>query len=304
MELGYLLKGYIDFHQGSYGDSTQNITFNGSGLVGNIEAKNTINATQNGALNVVFNNNATMTGDIKGHGVGYDGLKRVITFNGGANKTVLTGNVFSYGTSMDNTKLNRSAGNHITFNQGNMQGSIIATVGNGLTSQKGYNNITFSGSEHTLTGGILADDQQNNEADQQATNTLNIGANTTLKMIADSSANSVTNTNSICAKGSAKGGKEQYGTTSKTFNLTTGSIIAKGGINEINLTEGATLILNNGNGEVQTQSNQSNNNTKSIINFNGTGGTLQGNITTNAGTATITVADSASGTIKGNITGS
>ena len=296
------MKGNI-LLQGDYGASTQNITFNGSGLEGNIEAKNTINATQNGALNVVFNNNATMTGDIKGHGVGYDGLKRVVKFNGGANKTVLTGNVFSYGTSMDSTKLNKSAGNHITFNQGNMIGSIIATVGNGLTSQKGYNNITFSGSEHTLTGGILADDQQNNQQDQQATNTLNIGSNTTLKMIANSSANSVTDTNSICAGCSNKtSGKEQYGTTSKTFNLTTGSIIAKGGINEINLAEDAVLILNNGAGEIKTESNGSNGNTKSKIAFNGANGILQGNITTEAGTATITVADSASGTITGSIT--
>ena len=297
------MKGNI-LLQGDYGASTQNITFNGSGLEGNIEAKNTINATQNGALNVVFNNNATMTGDIKGHGVGYDGLKRVITFDGGANKTVLTGNVFSYGTSMDSTKLNKSAGNHITFNQGNMTGSIIATVGNGLTSQKGYNNITFSGTEHTLIGGILADDQQNNGADQQATNTLNLGANTTLKMIAnsDTSKNSVTDKDSICAGGSAKGGEEQYGTTNKKFDLTTGSIIAKGGINEINLDEGATLILNSGNGEVQTQSNQSNNNTKSIITFKGANGTLQGKITTSAGTATINIANDASATITGDIT--
>ena len=172
--------------QGKLASTQGTIIFNGNGLAGNLSVAETVDASANGVVNINFQNGSIMTGYIRGHGVGYDGLKRVITFDGGANKAVLDGNVFSYGTSLQTSVLlNKSAGNHITFNQGNMKGSIIATVGNGLNSKKGYNNITFnSGGLQTLIGGILAQDDNNQGNDIQATNTLTISKSTTLQIIA------------------------------------------------------------------------------------------------------------------------
>ena len=256
-------------------------------------------ASTNNGVTINFTSGATMTGDIEGYGVGYDSLKRMVNFSGGSNKIVLTGNVFSYGTNAKTEKsLDKTAGNHITFNQGNMDGSIVSTSGNGQPGKKGYNNITFSsGGVQTLTGGILALDNAGNNGNQ-ATNTLNIGSQTTLSIIAN-------NNNTVTDEGAANvTGGNNYGTENKQFTLTTGSIIAKGfGINEINLSANSKLVLNDGNGEIKTE-NTNGTGAKSKITFTGANGTIQGKITTNTGSSSITVNNSASGTITGNITGS
>ena len=286
--------------QGQLSSTQGDITFNGSGLTGNISAAETVDASTTGVININFQNGSTMTGYIRGHGVGYDSLKRIVNFNGGSGKTVLTGNVFSYGTSLGTAMLNKSAGNYITFNQGNMEGSIIATVGNGLTSKKGYNNITFnSGGVQKLVGGLLANDNNQQSTDTQATNTLTIGKDTILQIIAGSN-NQIKQTAENSTKQQDQD-KEVIGTTTNTFDLTTGSIIARGwGINEINLDTNSTLILNNGEGEIKTE-NTGGTGAKSKITFTGANGTIQGKITTTTGSSTITVNSSASGTIAGSL---
>ncbi|WP_300223701.1 autotransporter outer membrane beta-barrel domain-containing protein, partial [uncultured Helicobacter sp.] len=275
------------------------ITFDQTGLRGDILSFTDIAATsENGGITVKFNGSSTMVGDIKGAKSGNDLLKRTVIFNTDSSSPALVGNIFSYGTDISTTPtLGRSVGNHIVFTKGNMQGSIVASngvIGNN-SAKKGYNSITFnSGTEQTLTGGILADDSHHNGSDTQATNTLNVGANTTLKIIA-SEKNQISDTTQVQSNDSTK-------PNTKTFDLTTGSIIARGGINEVNLAKNAALVLDSGNGNIETLSNGSNSNTKSKIFFNGASGTLQGNIATNAGVATITIANDASGTITGNIT--
>ena len=294
------INGDIIFGHGNLDDSHITIT---KALKGNISTTGTMNGSNsaNKGIKINFTSGATMTGDIKGYGVGYDGLKRMVTFSGGSG-TVFTGNVFSHGTSNGSIPyFNKTAGNHVTFESGNMVGSFIATIGNDQYAKaiKGYNNITFKSSgEQTLTGGILAQDSNSQYNDVQATNTLNIGNNTTLKMIAG-------NKNEI-EETTQNGTKE----VTNTFNLTSGSIIARGrGINEINLNADSILVLDDGKGEIKTEDMEREDgsfsvNAKSKITFTGANGKIQGKITTNTGSSSITINDSASGTITGNITGS
>ena len=298
------INGDIIFGHGNLDDSQGNssITIT-KALKGNISTTGTMNGSNsaNKGIKINFTSGATMTGDIKGYGVGYDGLKRMVTFSGGSG-TVFTGNVFSHGTSNGSIPyFNKTAGNHVTFESGNMVGSFIATIGNDQYAKaiKGYNNITFKSSgEQTLTGGILAQDSNSQYNDVQATNTLNIGNNTTLKMIAG-------NKNEI-EETTQNGTKE----VTNTFNLTSGSIIARGrGINEINLNADSILVLDDGKGEIKTEDMEREDgsfsvNAKSKITFTGANGKIQGKITTNTGSSSITINDSASGTITGNITGS
>ena len=301
------MTGNIDFAGGNIDDDNGTITITNS-LIGNMIAtadlgrkgtqstgnsNGTASNNNNGTI-INFTNGATMTGSILGRGNGYDSLKRKVTFNGAnSNITVLTGNIISYGTnSVTNITLDKTAGNHVVFSNGNMLGSIIATTGNGMPSKKGYNNITFASADtQTLTGGILASDN-NNQGNylRQATNTLNIDHNTTLHIIAtingDGSASTTVSDSNAVHVGNA--------VTGASYTLTTGSIVAKDyGVNEINLAASSTLTLD---GNISTE-----NNAKSIITFTGTNGTINGNITTSGGNATISIANSASGAIVGSI---
>ena len=244
-----------------------------------------VNSTNGVKIN--FTGGATMTGSILGRTNGLDGIKKTITFDGSANNStaVLTGNIISYGpSSINGTMFSRSSGNHVTFTKGSMVGSIIATNSsvNYYTGKKGYNNITFnSTSTQTLTGGILAHDYNNNGDLIRAVNTLNINANTTLEIKANTDGNSNTINDSTRENG-------------RDFTLTTGSIIARGyGVNEVNLANSSTLTLD---GAIITEGNA-----KSIITFTETNSTINGNITTSGGTATISIADSVSGNVNGEI---
>lgn len=325
------IEGDIVFMGGKIDDcvgSTITIT---KSLIGNIATTGTMgrNGTQsdfqdsngqpseNNGVSINLVRGAKMIGDIKGYGVGYDSLKRMVTFSDGSGK-VFDGNVFSYGTnSKTGIGFDRSAGNHVTFKNGDMTGSFVATTGNGMGGQKGYNNITFSsGDVQTLVGGILSED--NGAASGQATNTLNIENGTILRMIANNGENSTTtirdentacyssgDNNSSCTIASGTTGN--FGTTTKEFTLTSGSIIAKGySIAEVNLGANATLSLNNGLGSISLQDitpikNQDNNRAKANITFKGTNGKIDGEIDTGVGITTIQVDNSASGTITGSI---
>ena len=290
------INGNINFESGNLDADHGTITITNS-LVGNIAttADLALSINSNGGdvnstngVKINFTDGATMTGSILGRTNGMDGLKRTITFDGSADNStaVLTGNIISYGpSSVTAVKFSRSSGNHVTFTKGSMVGSIIATnsPADKLTGKKGYNNITFaSSSTQTLTGGILAYDYNNNDDPIRAVNTLNINANTTLEIKANTDGNSNTINDSTRENG-------------RDFTLTTGSIIARGyGVNEVNLANSSTLTLD---GAIITEGNA-----KSIITFTGTNSTINGNITTNAGTATINIANGASGTITGSIT--
>ncbi|WP_300221653.1 hypothetical protein, partial [uncultured Helicobacter sp.] len=339
------MTGNLQFYGDTLASSSGTITFNGTGLIGNIASVLPIHRISKSSyqegdgVTINFNDSSTMTGDIKGYGTGNDSLKKNITFQG--NGDVLTGNVISYGSatgSVQEVGSHATGGHHITFEKGNMIGSIISTQGNGQsitgfvagsTQRRGYNSITFSGSSQTLTGGILAVAYNNINSGStpdnfNAKNVLNLGQNTTLSIVSqtngtvpvedkDSAIENVSNTNTN--KGSTFTNKgSTIGKQNVTFNVETGSITASGyGTNEINLGSGSTLILNNGEGFIKTaisgknpfDDTNANRNTggtdqaKSIINFNGTGGTLRGNINTQNGIATIAFKDS-NGVINGN----
>ena len=140
-------------------------------------------ASENNGVKVKFINGAKMKGDIRGYGVGYDALKRNVIFTGGSG-VVLEGNVFSYGTNpKTEVGIDITAGNHITFESGDMLGSFVSATGNGMNGEKGYNNITFSsGGVQTLKGGILTIDKAANNQAQSIT-TLNVQKGTTLKIL-------------------------------------------------------------------------------------------------------------------------
>ena len=322
--------GYIDDDVGSTITITKSLT---GSIVTNANLgrkdSNGIASEGNGAT-INFTNGATMEGQILGRLNGMSSLKQIVTFSGaGVGTTVFTGDIFSYGTGgpLEGIVFDRTAGNHITFKNGDMQGSVISSNSpvTSLTGKKGYNNITFnSGSIQTLTGGILAvDGHQLSDTTQQATNTLNIGGNTTLRIVAGS-ANTVTDSKQTYSNSSSNSGTSRTSISSDpskispTFTLDTGSITAQGyGINEINLNSNATLILNGGEGAIQTKSgtalsnspsqttsqakNQAKNQAKSIVSFTEGKGTIQGLIATSSGTATINVYSGASGTITGSI---
>ena len=183
--------GYIDDDVGSTITITKSLTGN---IItnANLGRKNSNGmASEGNGATINFTNGATMKGQILVRLNGMSSLKQIVTFSGaGVGTTVFTGDIFSYGTGGPLTGIvfDRTAGNHITFKNGDMQGSVISSNSpvTNLTGKKGYNNITFnSGSIQTLTGGILADDRdQLSDATQQATNTLNIGGNTTLRIVA------------------------------------------------------------------------------------------------------------------------
>lgn len=334
------MEGNLDFYGDSLASSSGTITFNGTGLIGNIASVlpihriSTSSYQEGDGVTINFNNSSTMIGDIKGYGIGLDALKKTINFSGSGD--VLSGNVISYGSgsgsgSGTETGSYATGGHHITFEHGNMRGSIISTQGNGKsiqgsmagsTQRRGYNSITFSGSSQTLTGGILAvayNDINNGKTPDNfnAKNVLNLGQNTTLSIVSQTNG-----TVPVEDKGSAiedvsnstNKGKSEIKSQDVTFNVETGSITASGyGTNEINLGSGSTLVLNNGDGFIKTaisgknpfDDTNANRNTggtdqaKSIINFNGTGGTLRGNINTQNGIATIAFKDS-NGVINGN----
>ena len=359
------INGGISFSGDSLASSNGTINIDGTGITGDIATTSSAgikSGSTSQGVTINFNNSSTMTGNIKGFGVGSDALKKTIVFKK-ASDTVLEGNIISYGSrtgSAVEVGSHETGGHHITFEHGNMVGSIISTQGNGQsiqgsmagsTQRRGYNSITFSGTSQTLTGGILAvayndcnDNAGNPLQHFNAQNVIDLETNTSLT-IQGSGNQEVTDRDSSIevVTGNGSTATSQIQKTNAVFSVERGVISAKGyGTNTINLGEGSTLIVNSietdnsgknpfdvSAGTNATNNTGGSNRAKSIINFNGTGGILQGNIITNAGTATInfkstngilngaiqtsggnstitaiTVADSASGTIKGNITGS
>ena len=289
------MEGNLDFYGNSLSSSKGLITFTGSGLVGNIASSIPVGRITNShqeedGVNIVFNPSATMQGDIKSYGTGNDSLKKNITFQG--NGDVLTGNVISYGSgsgSGTETGSYATGGHHITFEHGNMTGSIISTQGNGQsikgamagsTQRRGYNSITFSGTSQTLTGGILAiayNNCNNNPhhtppANFNAKNVINLNANTTLSIKSETNGTvniedkgaAIEIVNSDAQGGSTHSaiGTNRSSTIQNrnvTFTVETGSITAKGyGTNEINLLSGSTLVLNNGDGFIKTTTSGTN----------------------------------------------
>ena len=319
------MEGNLDFYGDSLASSSGTITFNGTGLIGNIASVlpihriSTSSYQEGDGVTINFNNSSTMIGDIKGYGIGLDALKKTINFSGSGD--VLSGNVISYGSgsgSGTETGSYATGGHHITFEHGNMRGSIISTQGNGKsiqgsmagsTQRRGYNSITFSGSSQTLTGGILAvayNDINNGETPHNfnAKNVLNLGQNTTLSIVSQTNGTVPVKDKNSAIEDVSKTNKGNSNIESQdvTFNVETGSITARGyGTNEINLLSGSTLILNNGEGFIKTAISGKNpfddananrntggtNQAKSIINFDGENAKLVGHIATTSGQATI-----------------
>ena len=312
-----LRNGNIDDDTGTINisESLQGSIWTNNANMGRDNAQGT--ASPNNGVKINLTSGATMIGDILGEANGMDSLKKIVTFSGASNpsQVILTGNIISYGTNAKTAILfDKSAGNHITFEAGSMQGSIIASNSFAQVSRnkKGYNNITFgktgNGSTHTLTGGILAWDKGNNFT-HQSTNTITLQANTTLTIVANPNGNSITDS------------KQQYSTRSSkanaSFTLTTGSIVASGGSNEINLNAGSVLtldsIITGDSASASATANYSSQNdinnlsqSKTTITFKGSSGTstINGNIKTANGVATITTESSATGVINGDITSS
>ncbi|WP_300223176.1 hypothetical protein, partial [uncultured Helicobacter sp.] len=274
-------------------------------------------ASENNGVKVKFINGAKMKGDIRGYGVGYDALKRNVIFTGGSG-VVLEGNVFSYGTNpKTEVGIDITAGNHITFESGDMLGSFVSATGNGMNGEKGYNNITFSsGGVQTLKGGILTIDRGSNNQAQSIT-TLNVQKGTTLKILENASGNTIVDKGSACSIGSSSRldscignfttAGNSYGTVDKDFTITTGSIVSDGyGTNTINIDSGSTLILNDGKGAITLTTtpikHQDTDRARAVINFGGVNGKIIGKVETGLGLSAIDVAEGASGTITGSVT--
>ena len=253
------IKGHIELSGGKsdgtagVATSDSKITINGGSLEGNINTVSDVNMKKaniidNKGLSVTFENGASMQGNL-GVYAGYDTIKKTLIFKGGDNKTVMSGNIISYGTAGDkdfdgSNMLNNKVGNHVTFEAGNMEGNIIAAAMNLNQTNwisRGYNNITFgndtSPSTHTLTGGILAElasHGQSGDYGSQATNTITIKKDSTLH-IKGTGQKTVNNSGFTYTY---KNGSAQ------NYTIDQGSITAiDAGKNEITLQEGATLTL-------------------------------------------------------------
>ncbi|WP_158654548.1 hypothetical protein, partial [Helicobacter pametensis] len=132
------------------------VTVKNGGLQGDIRDF-TVYGSQIGNLSVTFEEGATMEGNIMGgtqagdnNGIGNDHQKKIVTFKGAnsASTIVMTGDIVSYGTGSTNGNNGgyKNAGNHVTFDQGSMRGSILAShpTGSSTTSYgRGYNKIVF-----------------------------------------------------------------------------------------------------------------------------------------------------------------
>ena len=345
------IKGNIELSGGNSGStagvatSDSKITINGGSLVGNINTTSDINlrtANVNGTkgLSVTFENGASMQGNL-GVYTGYDTIKKTLIFKGGDNQTVMTGNIISYSTvgDKDNTMdlFNANAGNHVTFENGDMTGNIIAAgtvLNQARWMGRGYNNITFgngtSPSTHTLNGGILAELATlggSGNAWSQVTNAITIKQGSTLH-IKGTEQNTVKND----AHALKYNNKDFTNGSAKDYIIDQGSITAIGiGKNEITLQEGATLTLDGAlitkvtaSSTEQNPGNHNTYNTENILTFAGNNATFNGKIismskdtrinmnasnakvngTINSiqGTTTITVADSKNGSVTGDIT--
>ncbi len=271
------------------------------------------------SLKVVFEDKAKMIGSIKGIESGQDGIKREITFKGEGK--VLEGSIISFGTenSTGNVGFNADSGNFVTFEKGSMKGSIIASGGkSGTITHRGQNVVTFGTSDntattHTIEGGILAElitspDWGNNYGapNSLAKNIINVEKKNTLNITGSGIDNNIDD-KAINGNGS-------------TFSVPKGGITARGfASNEINLNEGSTINLDNGNGVMDTSLDNRNEgyggpNTKSILTFKGKDGTFNGKILSDGSneytdggsggilTTNIIVNKDASGTITGDIT--
>ena len=272
------------------------------------------------SLKVMFEDSAKMIGSIKGIESAGDGIKREITFKGEGK--VLEGNIISFGTSNSNDKIGfyKDAGNFVTFEKGSMKGSIIASGSKPNTiTYRGQNVVTFGTSSddtpttHTIEGGILAElitsaswSNNNGAPDTLAKNIINVEKKNTLNITGSGIDNSIED-------------KANNGNGS-TFSVPKGGITARGfASNEINLHEGSTINLDNGNGVMDTSLDHKNKgyggpHTQSILTFKGKDGTFNGkilsdgsNVYPDGGTGTtlttnIIVNKDASGTITGDIT--
>ena len=308
-----------------------NVRGNNKGFMGTVTIKDLLqgNITTNSnsleggttpSLKVVFEESARMEGSILGRETGADGIRREVVFKGSGD--VLTGNIISFGTenSTGNVGFNKDSGNFVTFEKGSMKGSIIASGGKFKTiTHRGQNVVTFGTSSddtattHTIEGGILAElissagwGGNNGAADSLAKNIINVEKKNTLNItgsgIDDSIDDGATNGNG------------------KKFSVPKGGITARGyASNEINLNEGSTINLDNGNGVMDTSLDHNNKNlnaphTKSILTFKGKDGTFNGKILSDGKnergitgsnptlTTYIKVDSNASGTITGDIT--
>ena len=273
------------------------------------------------SLIVEFQENAKMIGSIKGIESAGDGIKREITFKGEGK--VLEGNIISFGTSNSNDKIGfyKDAGNFVTFEKGSMKGSIIASGSKPNTiTYRGQNVVTFGKNDdtpttHTIEGGILAElissaswSSNNGAADSLAKNIINVEKKNTLNITGSGIDDSIDD-------------KANNGNGNK-FSVPKGGITARGfASNEINLNEGSTINLNNGEGVMDTSLDHKNKgydgpHTQSILTFKGKDGTFNGKILSdginifsnnnNGFTPTLTtyikVASNASGTITNDIT--
>ena len=291
-------------------------------LQGNIQTNSaSLQGGTTPSLRVEFQENAKMIGSIKGIESAGDGIKREVIFKGSGD--VLTGNIISFGTSNGNDRIGfyKDAGNFVTFEKGSMKGSIIASGSKPNTiTYRGQNVVTFGKNDdtpttHTIEGGILAElissaswSNNNGAPDTLAKNIINVEKKNTLNITGSGIDNSIED-------------KASNGNGDK-FSVPKGGITARGfASNEINLKEGSTINLNNGEGIMDTSLDHKNKgyggpHTQSILTFKGKDGTFNGKILSdginifsnnnNGFTPTLTtyikVDSNASGTITNDIT--
>ena len=253
-------------------------------LKGNITTNsNSLEGGTTPSLKVEFEESARMEGSILGRETGADGIRREVVFKGSGD--VLTGNIISFGTenSTGKTGFHADSGNFVTFEKGSMKGSIIASGGKFKTiTHRGQNVVTFGKDDetpttHTIEGGILAElissagwGGNYGAADSLAKNIINVEKKNTLNITGSGIDNSIDD-------GATNG-------NGKKFSVPKGGITARGyASNEINLNEGSTINLNNGEGIMDTSLDHKNQklnapHTKSILTFKGKDGTFNGKI--------------------------
>ena len=218
-------------------------------LTGNIMTNKTSGISQGGTLKVTFGESASMAGNLQSS-VNYDKARKEVEFKGAG--TVLTGNIISYSSGSDlnnnaNNLYDATKGNHVTFDKGDMEGSVLAAgtwVNKTNWISRGYNELTFkSGSTQNLTGGLLAELKTQggtfNSMTTPVTNIINIEANTTLN-IKGSGTTELENWGKKVTVGQNNGSNN----SGDKYMIAQGSITADThGRNTINLKENAKLNL-------------------------------------------------------------
>ncbi|WP_158654760.1 hypothetical protein, partial [Helicobacter sp. 'CLO3_human'] len=292
-DLPYGMSGYIYLDSnakanivlGKNTKITGNITSTNRG--GNLIIKNGTLAGQIGAQSLVEPNTkdlvivfdgAKMEGNIQtGSNISYgnDFQRKEITFKNAADNNlnvVLTGNIIAYGSGYG-FSLDRSKGNHVTFESGSMKGNVWAYTDR--HERAAYNEIVFKG-ENARLGGNIEASGGSYYGGSRATNRVIFEQSGVISGYVLATSNTNDSTNKVVTPYQ---GKNEIIFNGESGNAIEGGVIAKSGINEIvfNNKSAANTIaggITAGDAAVASDSIKATN----TITFNGSSNTINGDV--------------------------